>query len=847
MDAFEVLGIAFTKDVKEIRRAYSRLLAKYSPETDPEGFQRLRAAYEVALAKAQQEETETVFLSPIDQFMKDFEKNYRCFEKRLDIDSWTELLERDICYNIESSKEVSYRILTFIMDNYNFPTEVWRLFDSYFSWKSKKDSLYSQFPRPFIDFVVYKISNGSNLDYNLLTACQDDRRDEFISELGKIRNAIDDVDLYTAYSSIKLADEICPEHPSLNILRARYLAIDGQVQEALNIFNSILEEDKDNYDALYYRVELYSRLGRLEEAYQDGKRLIELEPEALGVYYSLTRYCISLQKYEEAISYAEKLSDISQYRGDVKVLLNSAYSFYIDSINKNREALDDKEKYKLAEAYFKTSKIVESYNILQELITQPSCNAEAYSLYCRVLMIKKNYELAYVTVCEALANYEDSYELNFLKADILEELGKYDEALKQYDRAIEINEADFSSYNNKAYILNKLEKYNEALQCANTAIELDPSAAHCYKNKAAALLGLELYEDCLEACEEALDKYLYLVEAYIIKMKAFKEINLLDEALEVFNRASSYGIKDGKLYYEKARVLMHLKKYDEAIQNCQLALEEDENELDYSVLKAMCMYYKGDYEEAKKLFEEIIEKDSSCAIAYFHITLCWLKLSNPEAAIAVADKAIVQEYGYLDRFHNLKGIAFQELNRYDKGLEEYRKALSYNPTVSGYYYSLGRCLNELDRYEEAIEYLKKYIELEPEDADGYVSMGYSLYKAGRFQECIEYCDKAIEISPDYTTPHQNKGWALLKLNRIEEAEKACAIALKLDGNHEGILLLKLRLLYLRNLYQDSLIVCDRILELNPRDEETKNLRQELIDKINEANKEKTGFFKSLFK
>lgn len=813
MDAFEVLGIAFTKDVKEIRRAYSRLLAKYSPETDPEGFQRLRAAYEVALAKVHQEETETVFLSPIDQFMKDFEKNYRCFEKRLDIDSWTELLERDICYNIESSKEVSYRILTFIMDNYNFPTEVWRLFDSYFSWKSKKDSLYSQFPRPFIDFVVYKISNGSNLDYNLLTACQDDRRDEFISELGKIRNAIDDVDLYTAYSSIKLADEICPEHPSLNILRARYLAIDGQVQGALNIFNSILEEDKDNYDALYYRVELYSRLGRLEEAYQDGKRLIELEPEALGVYYSLTRYCISLQKYEEAISYAEKLSDISQYRGDVKVLLNSAYSFYIDSINKNREALDDKEKYKLAEAYFKTSKIVESYNILQELITQSSCNAEAYSLYCRVLMIKKNYELAYVTVCEALANYEDSYELNFLKADILEELGKYD----------------------------------EALQCANTAIELDPSAAHCYKNKAAALLGLELYEDCLEACEEALDKYLYLVEAYIIKMKAFKEINLLDEALEVFNRASSYGIKDGKLYYEKARVLMHLKKYDEAIQNCQLALEEDENELDYSVLKAMCMYYKGDYEESKKLFEEIIEKDSSCAIAYFHITLCWLKLSNPEAAIAVADKAIVQEYGYLDRFHNLKGIAFQELNRYDKGLEEYRKALSYNPTVSGYYYSLGRCLNELDRYEEAIEYLKKYIELEPEDADGYVSMGYSLYKEGRFQECIEYCDKAIEISPDYTTPHQNKGWALLKLNRIEEAEKACAIALKLDGNHEGILLLKLRLLYLRNLYQDSLIVCDRILELNPRDEETKNLRQELIDKINEANKEKTGFFKSLFK
>ena len=134
MDAFEVLGIPFTKDEREIRRAYSRLLVKYSPETDPEGFQRLRAAYEEALAKAKQEEDESASLSPIDQFMKDFEETYRCFEKRLDLNCWSKLLERDVCYNVESSKEISYRILTFIMDNYNFPTEVWRLFNNYFSW-----------------------------------------------------------------------------------------------------------------------------------------------------------------------------------------------------------------------------------------------------------------------------------------------------------------------------------------------------------------------------------------------------------------------------------------------------------------------------------------------------------------------------------------------------------------------------------------------------------------------------------------------------------------------------------------------------------------------------------------
>lgn len=58
LEIFHVLGIEPTKDERSIKNAYREQLTHTNPEDDPEGFKRLRAAFERANEYAKSEDTE---------------------------------------------------------------------------------------------------------------------------------------------------------------------------------------------------------------------------------------------------------------------------------------------------------------------------------------------------------------------------------------------------------------------------------------------------------------------------------------------------------------------------------------------------------------------------------------------------------------------------------------------------------------------------------------------------------------------------------------------------------------------------------------------------------------------
>jgi len=121
-------------------------------------------------------------------------------------------------------------------------------------------------------------------------------------------------------------------------------------------------------------------------------------------------------------------------------------------------------------------------------------------------------------------------------------LGKYDEAIECYDKAIEIDPNNPVVWNNKGLALYHLDKHEEAIKCYDKAIEIDPNDADTWNNKGLALYHLDKHEEAITSYDKAIE----------IDPNDADTWNNKGLALD-----SLYNNDDAKKCYDKSRELGH--------------------------------------------------------------------------------------------------------------------------------------------------------------------------------------------------------------------------------------------------------------------------------------------------
>ena len=165
--SFHILGIEETKDENAVKMAYRKLLKETNPEDDPEGFKRLRTAYETAVAFAAKpdDETEpengggTEEKTAVDAWIDRVDECYRDVYDRADEQAWRELLEDPVCDGLDTSLEARERLLAYLMNHVYLPQKIWKLLDKNFQIVEDIEFLEEKFPKNFLNYVEYYVGH----------------------------------------------------------------------------------------------------------------------------------------------------------------------------------------------------------------------------------------------------------------------------------------------------------------------------------------------------------------------------------------------------------------------------------------------------------------------------------------------------------------------------------------------------------------------------------------------------------------------------------------------------------------------------------------------------------------
>ena len=132
---------------------------------------------------------------------------------------------------------------------------------------------------------------------------------------------------------------------------------------------------------------------------------------------------------------------------------------------------------------------------------------------------------------------EEDAETFFNRGNVLLELKKYDEALANYDRAIELKPDYAEAYSKRGNALIDLKRLNEALASYDRAIVLKPDYANAYSNRGNTLQRLKRFDEALASYDRAIELKPDSADAYSNRGNALEDLKRFDKAKLSHNRA----------------------------------------------------------------------------------------------------------------------------------------------------------------------------------------------------------------------------------------------------------------------------------------------------------------------
>lgn len=431
--------------------------------------------------------------------------------------------------------------------------------------------------------------------------------------------------------------------------------------------------------------------------------------------------------------------------------------------------------------------------------------------------LQEHYSEAIATFHQVLATRADDYEVHHYLARSYLGLGKYPQALRTIEHAIELapkkaqQQAELyevlgaihtARYTSRAYTENQYSDVEAAKVAFQKSTELDPDRATAYYNLGLLYGYRKEVEQAQNAYMAALAADSTLAPAYKKLGKIHREKGFPPEAAAAFKKATQYDPQNAEAHFLLGLAYRDMGDNTAALQALLKAAELSPDSPKIRLNLGNVYLRLGRRDEGKS---QMALSDS-------------LRLQRSGLHSEISAPASTSLSIGSARDHYNMGLKYHMANQIAKALIEFRRAIEIKPDHKDANIGLGLLLAEQGKQKEAAYYLQRATTLNQKSPVLYTHLGNAywqvdaldqavqafskaaqldtalvepLYKLGliaaqrhQYKEAVDFFNKSTVLVPKYANAHLNLGVAHMQLEEFSAAQKAYKRVVELEPDNE---------------------------------------------------------------
>ena len=208
--------------------------------------------------------------------------------------------------------------------------------------------------------------------------------------------------------------------------------------------------------------------------------------------------------------------------------------------------------------------------------------------------------------------------------------------------------------------------------------------------------------------ENNLKAMINLYNLDIVEAKYYEALNIIESILKIKQIEN--------VDKDKAFVLCKLNRIEESKKICIFYLKNNNKDLAVLNIIGQCFFHEENYDEAIKIFKNILEIDHKNLSALNSLGRTFQEKREKIKAEEYYLKALKVNAASFFVLNNIAGFYREELE-YEKAISFYKQALSVNPNNPYIYNNLSKIYFDLNNHEEAMKNSLQALQMKEDDGD----------------------------------------------------------------------------------------------------------------------------------